>query len=213
VRFPFRLVDVFTDHPLAGNQLCVVPEPVGLSTETMQALAREIGFSETTFVTSIDTGRYDLRIFTPHVEMPFAGHPTLGTAFVMVADGKVDSPLIQSVAAGDIDVEVRVDPEGGSGTARMRQLPPAFGPVMDDRPRLIQALGLGPEDLHPTLPPRLVSTGFAQLVVPVASKEALSRVAPLARPLAEILEPMGTDGCYVAYVEGETARPASSPPP
>lgn len=206
MRIPFRLVDVFTDRPLTGNQLCVVPEPTELTTETMQALAREIGFSETTFVTSVEPGRYGLRIFTPFNEMPFAGHPTLGTAFVMVSEGRVSSPVVQVVAAGDVEVEVDVARDGRSGVARMRQLPPEFGPEVDDRPRLIRALGLGAQDLHPSLPPQLVSTGFGQLVVPVASQEALSRAAPSARPLAEILEPLGTDGCYVAFVEGEQAR-------
>src|SRR2546427_6998681 len=120
----------------------------------MQALAREIGFSETTFVTSVESDRYGVRIFTPYNEMPFAGHPTLGTAFVMVAEGRVTSPLVQSVTAGDIEVEVQVDRGGRSGTARMRQLRPIFGTVVDDSPRLMRALGLGPEDLHPTFPPR-----------------------------------------------------------
>src|SRR4051812_29428444 len=126
VRIPFRLVDVFTDRPLTGNQLCVVPEPTELTTETMQALAREIGFSETTFVTSVEPGRYGLRIFTPFNEMPFAGHPTLGTAFVMVSEGRVSSPVVQVVAAGDVEVEVDVARDGRSGVARMRQLPPEF---------------------------------------------------------------------------------------
>jgi PhzF family phenazine biosynthesis protein len=137
--------------------------------------------------------------------LPFAGHPTLGTAFVMVSEGRVASPLVQSVEAGDIQVEVDVAEGGRSGMARMRQLPPTYGPLVDDRPGLIKALGLGPEDLHPTLPPRMVSTGFGQLIVPVASRVALSRAAPTARPLADILEGLGTDGCYVAFADGRDA--------
>src|SRR5207245_1586897 len=86
---PFRLVDVFTDRPLAGNQLCVVPEtPPGLKSELMQALAPEIGFSETTFVTEAGGDRYAMRIFTPGMELPFAGHPTVGTAFLLAAEGR-----------------------------------------------------------------------------------------------------------------------------
>ena len=88
VEVPFRLVDVFCERPLAGNQLCVVPEPASLEDATMQSLAREIGFSETTFVTAYDDDRYSMRIFTPDAELPFAGHPTLGTAFVMVEEGR-----------------------------------------------------------------------------------------------------------------------------
>ena len=106
VKVPFRLVDVFAPRPLAGNQLCVVPEPVDLNDGTMQALAKEIGFSETTFVTESDGDRYAMRIFTPAAELPFAGHPTLGTAFVLVSEGRVSSPATQVVAAGEIPVEV-----------------------------------------------------------------------------------------------------------
>ncbi len=208
---PFRLVDVFTDRPLAGNQLCVVPEPVALSTETMQAIAHEIGFSESTFVTSIDAAasRYGLRIFTPTRELPFAGHPTLGTAFVMVAEGLVSSPLIQQVAAGDVPVDVQVggsSPSMKAGFARMRQLAPSFGPVVEDREGLARALGLHAGDLHHELPPQVVSTGFPELMVPVASEDAVSRATPLAAQLGEILRPLGTDGCYLAWVEGTTAH-------
>jgi len=105
---PFRIVDVFTERPLAGNQLCVVPEPVELDDATMQALALEIGFSETTFVTEYGADCYAMRIFTPDQELPFAGHPTLGTAFVMVSEGRVTSPVVQVVQAGEIPVEVDV---------------------------------------------------------------------------------------------------------
>src|SRR6266480_4211134 len=119
MRIPFRLVDVFTDRPLAGNQLCVVPEaPTGLDPALMQLVAKEIGFSETTFVTGASGERYSMRIFTPDRELPFAGHPTLGTAFVMVSEGRVQTPAIQEVAAGDVPVEVDLE----SGFAWMRQM-------------------------------------------------------------------------------------------
>ncbi|MGZ4154971.1 MAG: PhzF family phenazine biosynthesis protein, partial [Actinomycetota bacterium] len=81
MRVPFRLLDVFCVGPFTGNQLCVVPDAADLDDATMQSIAREIGFSETTFVTSVGDDAYDVRIFTPGQELPFAGHPTLGTAF------------------------------------------------------------------------------------------------------------------------------------
>jgi len=94
---PFRLVDVFTERPFAGNQLCVVPEtPVGTTSEQMQTIAQEIGFSETTFVTSAGGDRYTMRIFTPPQELPFAGHPTLGTAFVLASEGTIELSAIQT---------------------------------------------------------------------------------------------------------------------
>ena len=90
MRVSFRLVDVFTETPFAGNQLCVVPEvPPGLSDEQMLTITREIDFSETTFVTAVRDGAYDVRIFTPINELPFAGHPTLGTAYTLVSEGRV----------------------------------------------------------------------------------------------------------------------------
>ena len=107
VEVAFRLVDVFTEVPFAGNQLCVVPEPsAGLDAATMATLAHEIGFSETTFVTGVREGGYDVRIFTPDAELPFAGHPTLGTAFTMVSEDRVVPTLIQTSAAGDVPVDV-----------------------------------------------------------------------------------------------------------
>ena len=90
MKVPFRLLDVFAETPFSGNQLCVVPDvPEGLGADTMLTLAREIGFSETTFVTAVRDDGYDVRIFTPDAELPFAGHPTIGTAFVMVAEERV----------------------------------------------------------------------------------------------------------------------------
>ena len=97
----FRLVDVFTEAPFAGNQLCVVTAPPPeLDAATMQILAREIGFSETTFVTEAGGGRYSVRIFTPVEELPFAGHPTLGTAATLADEGRIEPEAIQTTIAG-----------------------------------------------------------------------------------------------------------------
>src|ERR671931_1611586 len=106
MRVGFRLIDVFTERPLAGNQLCVIPRtPEGLDPSLMQALAAEIGFSETTFVVHAERDRYRVRIFTPSRELPFAGHPTLGTAYVLAAEGLVSSHAVQEVPAGEVSVE------------------------------------------------------------------------------------------------------------
>jgi len=93
-------VDVFAGRPLAGNQLCVVPDPVDLSDQQRQALALEIGFSETTFVSRAGGDRYAMRIFTPGSELPFAGHPSLGTAYVLVSEGRTCSPRTPAARAG-----------------------------------------------------------------------------------------------------------------
>src|SRR5438105_3504440 len=122
MEIPFRLVDVFTDRPLAGNQLCVVPDaPPGMEASLMQALAREIGFSETTFVSEAAGDRYAMRIFTPGSEMPFAGHPTLGTVFVLASESRITSPATQVVPAGEFRVEANVE-AGRAGAADGRLL-------------------------------------------------------------------------------------------
>jgi len=201
---PFRLVDVFCERPLTGNQLCVVPEPVALEDATMQSLAREIGFSETTFVTAYDGDRYSMRIFTPGSELPFAGHPTLGTAFVMVAEGRVSSPLTQVVEAGEFPVEVDL----ARGFATMRQLPPAFGPEIADLDGVAAGGGLGVADLHPDLPPQLISTGLPHLLVPVRDERTLGRAHRNDDALRAVWKRYGPDCIYLfALTEnGVTAR-------
>ena len=201
VRVPFHLVDVFTDRPFAGNQLCVVTDPPNeLISDAMQLLAREIGFSETTFVTSVARDRYAMRIFTPEAELPFAGHPTIGTAFVLAAAGRVDASVIQTVAAGEIPVEVDVS----SGRARMRQLEPEFGAEFVDRDTLAAAVSLPVSDLHPQLPAQVVSTGLAPLLVPLRDVEALRRAERDARFVREACERAGTETFYLFAISGES---------
>jgi len=199
VRIPFRIVDVFTDRPLAGNQLCVIPEPVDLQDRQMQAIAAEIGFSETTFVTHAEERRYSMRIFTPGMELPFAGHPSLGTAFVLVSEGRVQTPVTQSVRAGDVQIEVDV----GSSFARMDQLPPRFGSYHDDRELVANAAGLHADDLHQELRPRQVWTGLNQLIVPLRDVEAVVRARPNVELLGPLLAEAGTDTYYLFAVTGD----------
>ncbi len=201
---PFRIVDVFTPRPLAGNQLCVVPEPADIDEQRMQAIAKEFGFSETTFVTEAGGDRYTMRIFTPGKELPFAGHPTLGTAFVMVSEGRVTSPAIQSVAAGEIPVEV----DAGSNWAWMRQLPPVFGAEFADRELIARAIGLTEDDLHPDLPIRTVSTGLPPTIVPVRDLETLRRAVSDPTALGEAIAASDAEELYLfaATEEGVTAR-------
>ena len=204
MRIPFRLVDVFCERPLAGNQLCVVPEPVEIDDAMMQALAKEIGFSETTFVTEAGGDRYAMRIFTPGQELPFAGHPTLGTAFVMVSEGRVTSPVTQVVKAGEIPVEVDTE----LGFARMRQLPPVFGPPFEDRAAVAAAAGLTADDLRPDLPIQTVSTGLPPLIVPVRDLETLRRARRDGHLIGEVVKRSGGEELYL-FAEtdgGVTAR-------
>jgi len=189
----FRLVDVFTDVPFAGNQLCVVSEPPDdLDAETMQVLAREIGFSETTYVTAVRDDGYDIRIFTPVAELPFAGHPTLGTAFVVSSLGMVKPSLVQRSSAGDVPVEVDLT----TLTATMTQLPPVFSEPFGDRAVVAEAAGLSESDLGDG-PLQAVSTGIAHLMVPVASEGALRSAVRDERRCAELCSRADVESLYL----------------
>jgi trans-2,3-dihydro-3-hydroxyanthranilate isomerase len=204
VNVPFRLVDVFTPRPLAGNQLCVVPEPGELDEAEMQAIAKEIGFSETTFVTEASGDRYAMRIFTPGQELPFAGHPTLGTAFVLVGEGRVSTPATQLIAAGEIPVEVDV----ASRTAWMTQLPAEFGPIFPDRDLIARAIGLTVAELDPRRPVQTVSTGLPTTIVPVRDLDTLRRATRNEHLVGEAVRATGGQDLYLfaPTAEGVTAR-------
>jgi trans-2,3-dihydro-3-hydroxyanthranilate isomerase len=204
MRIPFRLVDVFTERPLAGNQLCVVPEGGAVPEELMLRLAQEIGFSETTYVLEADGDRYRMRIFTPGSELPFAGHPTLGTAFTLVSEGTVTTPVTQTVPAGEIEVEVDLD----RGFARMKQLPPTFGKKIEDRDLLAAASGLRPDQLHPDLPAQVVSTGLSHLIVPAADEGAVAAAERDPHALRMLLEAAGTDAVYLFASDEDGAAKA-----
>ena len=195
----FVLADVFTERPFAGNQLCVVPEPPGdLTSEQMQTLAQEIGFSETTFVTHATGDRYEMRIFTPAAELPFAGHPTLGTAFTLVTEGRVNQQATQTTTAGDVPVEVDLE----RGVAVMQQLPPRFGDEFNELELVGRATGLGPEDVHQDLPMQVISTGLAPLLVPVRDEATLRRAERNGRACAEAAERAGAECLYLFAIRG-----------
>jgi trans-2,3-dihydro-3-hydroxyanthranilate isomerase len=200
VEVGFRIVDVFTEVPLAGNRLCVVPDtPSELTDELMQALAAEIGFAETTFVLEAGGDRYRMRIFAPDGELPFAGHPTLGTAYTLVAEGRVTSPVVQTTAVGEVPVEI--DLAGGFGW--MTQFPPVFDSEFDDRDLVARAAGLAPGDLHPDLPMQVVSTGLGPLLVPLRDEQALRRAQRDGRACEEVRERSGGESIYLFAIRGD----------
>jgi len=175
VRNAFHLVDVFARERYAGNQLAVVEDAGSLGDEEMQAFAAEIGFSETTFVGGRSADGWDVRIFTPEAEIPFAGHPTIGTAHVVrerLADGRPDS-VVLDLPVGEIPVEARE--HGGGEALWMTQQPPEFGPELP-RESLADVLSLGVGDLDAGWPVQVVSTGLPTIVVPLGSRTALTDI-------------------------------------
>jgi trans-2,3-dihydro-3-hydroxyanthranilate isomerase len=195
----FRLVDAFTETPFQGNRLCVVPEtPDGFSTEQMKMLALETNFSETTFVTESRPGGYRMRIFTPDAELAFAGHPTIGTAYALVSEGRTSPQTVQTTALGDIPVEVDL----GRGFAWMTQRRPVFGPEFHDRRVVADAAGLEPDELHPDLPMQMISTGLGPLIVPVRDEEALRRAERYEPACRRATVASGGECLYLFVVRG-----------
>lgn len=175
---PFFLTDVFTHRAYGGNQLATLLDVAHLSTTEMQQIAREINFSETTFITGRDAvdGAYNVRIFTPQAEVEFAGHPTLGTAHVIRHQLCAEAPkqLTLRLPVGLIDVRFD-DQAAGDTVVWMKQASPSFGPQAAPAD-MAPVLGLRREDLHPTWPVQELSTGFPHWVVPVRDLATLRRV-------------------------------------
>jgi PhzF family phenazine biosynthesis protein len=165
----FRLVNVFADAPLAGNPLCVFEDARGLDDAAMQALALQFNLSETTFVLPSSRASARVRIFTPTFEMPFAGHPTLGTAHV-VRDRAGGDRLTLEMQAGIIPVEARGDVWTLEANAPKHRRSEA------SRAELAAMLGLREGDLAGE--PLWVDTGSEQLLIPLASTDAVDRAAP-----------------------------------
>jgi trans-2,3-dihydro-3-hydroxyanthranilate isomerase len=197
----FATLDVFTDERFKGNPLAVVLEAGGLDRASMQAIALEFNLSETVFVTAVEpaAARAAVRIFTPRAELPFAGHPTIGTALLLARDGLGERlgetlHLTLEMAAGAVPVVI--DLERGApvrATFRAPGSPMVEAPL--DPALFAPAFGLDPSDLGP-IAPRPAGHGLRFLLVEVASLEALARARPVAQP--EALLAAGLDnGVYL----------------
>ena len=169
----FTIVDVFAEEKYAGNPLAVVRGGAGLSDEDLLKITREMNYSETSFVLSEEersgAGGHDVRIFTPGGEVPFAGHPTLGTAYVIQNEILAEpvERLVLNLEAGRIPVTF-------GDVLWMDQLPPTFGQTFDAS-EMAGILRLEPDDLHDRHPVQKVSTGLPAIIVPLKSLDALRR--------------------------------------
>ena len=181
----YDVVDVFADEPFAGNQLAVVHGAEGLPDAALLALAREFNFSETTFPSPVDRGRYRTRIYTPGGEIPFAGHPTLGTAWVLRDRGLLDSTaVVQECGAGEIGV--RFDDDVVELSAAPRDL---AGPLGDAFvAQLAEALGLELDDVDGET--WIAGTGLAFVHLPVRADAVARAEAPrsVVREIADLPE-------------------------
>jgi trans-2,3-dihydro-3-hydroxyanthranilate isomerase len=173
----FYLVDVFAEEKYTGNQLAVITNAGALSTAQMQRIANEMHFSETAFILSDEkrNGGYDVRIFTPAREMPFAGHPTLGTAYVIrhsLVNKNIDK-VVLNLKVGQIPVTF--EKEENQEVLWMKQIPPIFGDTFDAA-NISQMLNLDLEEIDNNYPIQEVSTGVPFVIVPLKTLDAVKRV-------------------------------------
>ncbi|GAC1331495.1 MAG: PhzF family phenazine biosynthesis protein [Mycobacteriales bacterium] len=204
----YHVVDVFTETAFAGNPLAVVLDGEGLSTPDMQAVAREFNLSETVFPLSPDhpSADYRLRIFTPQAELPFAGHPSVGAAWLLASTGRlpVGSPMsvvTQSCLAGLLPLSI-ASADGVPTRVELTGIP-AYGEELDPAP-LLAAVGLSPAD-YAGPPPRVAGTGIGWAFLSVRP-EAVARAVPdVARLLA--LAGLGVEaGLSVSSWDGRCAH-------
>src|SRR5579875_397041 len=223
-KFPFVQLDVFTSRPLEGNQLAVFPDARGLSDDEMQKLARETNLSETTFVLPRDAAveraeGYKVRIFTVNEEMPFAGHPTLGTAWYLrqhySAGLGPDSRPRQASNPNEIvldlkvgKVPVRFEQRDGLLFGEMRQAEPQFGAT---HPHDVVAgvLGVPVAELDESLPIQTVSTGIPFNIVPFRSLATLEKLSVHWDHIASYLATVG-NSAFFYFVCHETVDPKAT---
>lgn len=180
----YHLLDVFTNQPFGGNQLAVfTAPPLDLPKDTMQQIAKEMNLAEITFVfPPQDTANdYRVRIFTPAVEMPMAGHPTVGTGYLlahvgMLGDIHGEKGVIFEEGVGPIKVTVQANDDGSPKQVLMRQPLPEFRKIYADKQLIADLLSLSIDDLHPTVPVQVVTTGVPFLYSVINSLEAIGKI-------------------------------------
>lgn len=208
-RFSVVQVDVFTKNRLEGNALAVVTDATGLSDAEMQALAKETNLSETTFVFPRDAGTEksegnQVRIFTVSEELPFAGHPTLGTAFVLRGASAV-AEIKLALKVGPVPVQFE-DAVGQPSFGEMRQRDPEFG-ARHDAETIARVTGIALQDIDTSVPVETVSTGMAFTIVPIKTLAALQNLRVDLRAGSEYLQ--STGGKFFYFVSRETVNPAA----
>ncbi len=201
--------DVFSSKPLEGNSLAVFADARGLSDAEMQSIAKEMNLSETTFIcprdaaTESDRGTR-VRIFTVQEELPFAGHPTLGTAFAL-RGGSGAKEVTLDLNVGKVPVRFE-DSFGKPAFGEMTQVDPVFG-IQHDREEVARATGLRVEDFDPSLPIETLSTGLPFTVTPLKSLAVIQKLRVDLHRAAEYLEKTG--GKFLYFVARETIDPAA----
>ncbi|HJQ69963.1 MAG TPA: PhzF family phenazine biosynthesis protein [Blastocatellia bacterium] len=208
----FVIADVFTQERFGGNQLAVFTDAVGLDTATMQNIAREMNYSETTFLLPPEEGGdYRVRIFTPNEELPFAGHPCVGTGHVIVADRMKEwsggeTTVILETGVGPIRVSVKTENDHAGHTTMTQPLPQVRG-SFSDRARLARSLSLDASDLA-ELPAEVIYNGITVLIASATSLAAVQRIKVDANALEAISHEVGAQAVLV--FAREAVQPTSA---
>jgi trans-2,3-dihydro-3-hydroxyanthranilate isomerase len=221
--YDFVQLDVFTKTPLQGNALAIFPDAREMSAHEMQAMAKEMNLSETTFIiprdaaTEAQEGK-KVRIFTVEEELPFAGHPTLGTALYLHALQSADQQMppdqiVLDLAVGKIPVRIDQNSENTTGRANggsfgeMRQRDPEFGRILPPE-EVARTLGVHLDEIAPEWPSQIVSTGLSFAIVPVRSPKILAKLKP-GFSASGLLEGTGARFLYFLSIERKEDRPAA----
>jgi len=207
-KFSFAQLDVFSSKRFEGNSLAVFPDAHGLTDKEMQDLAREMNLSETTFVFPRNGERtdheYRVRIFTVQEELPFAGHPTLGTAFFLRGTSGA-AKIVLNLNVGKVPVTFD-DANGKPAFGEMTQMDPVFG-TTHDREAVARACGLRDGDVDPTLPIQTVSTGVPFIIVPLRGLQVIRDISLDAKASNSYLQQ--ADGKFFYFVTRETIDPSA----
>lgn len=212
-RYRLKQVDVFTDRPLTGNPLAVFLDGRGLSSEEMQAISKEMNLSETTFVLppTAPEANYKVRIFTPVKEIPFAGHPSIGTAHALIEDGRITleqktTTVRQEVGIGVLPIEIETT-SSGKRTITMTQGKPRLGPIVDEVQSVADGLEIPAEEITSTnLPVQISSTGVDQLIIPIRSLKQVQSLSPNFEKLKGLEKRLNALSCCVFTRETVDAK-------
>lgn len=204
----YRIIylDAFTSEPFSGNPCAVLPEAEGLTDRQMQKIAAETNLSETAFVFRSEIADVKVRYFTPRVEVPFAGHPTIATAMMLAQEGILSSkqsPIVINFEfnIGVLPVEINMDSAGKPFEAIMSQLKPSFGSVIA-KEELMKCLGLTENDFIEDMPLQIISTGVPFLMAPVTGMPILKNVQVDRSLFQDLLERVGVDAVYMFCLGG-----------
>ena len=189
--YEVKIVDAFTTTRYTGNPCGVITRAEGLTNVQMQAIARELNLSETSFVTPSRVADFRVQFFTPTKEIPLAGHPTIATMHTLVEEGRIElgegsRRVVQELSIGVLPVDIE-RAAAGSPRVVMTQAPPEFQRRLD-RNVYAEALGIAPTDIMEDAPVQVVSTGTPQAMVPVNSLPVLERLKPNLQRLSDLEE-------------------------